>query len=645
MPITQKANLYIIFVFCLALFSSCKNVNQPNDGVDTRYLNIADSNGYVGKEVCKECHAGIYQTFIQTGMGKSIGLATKRKSAGNFNKDVMVHDTFLGFYYKPYWEGDSFRILEYKLRHKDTIYKRKETVKYIIGSGQHTNSHLMETNGYITQMPLTFYTQRQQWDLPPGFENGFNTRFGRQIGLECMSCHNAIPGFVPGAENKFDDVPNGINCERCHGPGRIHVALKRKGVLVDTAKEIDFSIVNPKKLSLERQFDICQRCHLQGNTVLKPGKSYVDYRPGMRLADVMTVFLPKYEGVKNEFIMASHVDRMKMSKCFKAGITCVTCHNPHVSVKETSILHFNQICMGCHNQSKKQLIPDSIKCKTNCTDCHMPKSGSIDIPHVRITDHWIQLPVQLQNLKGKEKKFVGLTPINEKRVASNIMALAYLQQFEKFEPEHSYLLDSAYEYIKRIPDDNKTLKLNEMVHFHFLKKNYQAINELIKSEGAESFINQFKKWSDNNNKAWTFYRIGEAFYQLGDFSSSLMFLENATQFAPNNVAFKNKLGAVLFANGKLQEAKLLFEQMIRAYPKDAMSYCNLGYVYFVQNKFDLAMTHFDLALKLDPNYEKAVVNKYLLLEKMNQLKQAQKMLKDFLIDHPNAHDLKQLIKH
>ena len=81
--------------------------------------------------------------------------------------------------------------------------------------------------------------------------------------------------------------------------------------MVDTSKEIDYSIVNPGKLSIDRQFDVCQRCHLQGNTVLKEGKSFYDFRPGMKLSDVETTFLPKYEGADDQFIMASHADQIK----------------------------------------------------------------------------------------------------------------------------------------------------------------------------------------------------------------------------------------------------------------------------------------------------------------------------------------------
>ena len=38
-----------------------------------------------------------------------------------------------------------------------------------------------------------------------------------------MTCHNAYPDFVLGSTNKFNKIPKGIDCERCHGPGELHV--------------------------------------------------------------------------------------------------------------------------------------------------------------------------------------------------------------------------------------------------------------------------------------------------------------------------------------------------------------------------------------------------------------------------------------
>src|SRR5690606_9047362 len=179
-----------------------------------------------------------------------------------------VYDHDLDFYYKPYWHGDSLYFMEYRLDGKDTVHKRIQKIDYIIGSGQHTNSHIFEVNGYLYQAPITFYTQKGKWDLAPGFEDGASCRFARMIQSECMTCHNGYPDFVPNSQNKYISLKTGIDCERCHGPGSLHVAEKHAGVIVDTSQGPDYSIVNPRRLSIELQNDVCQRCHLQGIAVL-----------------------------------------------------------------------------------------------------------------------------------------------------------------------------------------------------------------------------------------------------------------------------------------------------------------------------------------------------------------------------------------
>jgi hypothetical protein len=330
------------------------------------YKNLDSSVEYVGIMACRQCHYDKYQTYIETGMGKSFNKASKLKSAAKLSKHDVVYDKFSDLSYHPFWNGDTMKIMEFRLDGKDTVHKRIENVDYIIGSGHHTNSHIREVNGYFTQMPITYYTQKEEWDLPPGFEAGYNSRFSRKIGIGCMSCHNSLPEFTKGSENKYKSVPNGISCERCHGPGEIHVKEKMAGMVVDTSKYIDYTIVNPAKLSIDLQFDVCQRCHLQENAVLKKGKSFYDFRPGMKLSETETIFLPKYKGAEDEFIMASHADRLKQSQCFikteirnqqvvenslrpyKKGLSCVTCHNPHGSVKVTGKEVFNTACKNCH---------------------------------------------------------------------------------------------------------------------------------------------------------------------------------------------------------------------------------------------------------------------------------------------------------
>lgn len=651
-------SLCFLFAYC---GSDTTSENPPATNTST-YLNHDDSVHYVGINTCKQCHMDIYKTFIHTGMGQSFDLATKTKSSAKFDKHSVVYDKSSDFYYHPFWDKDSLKITEFRLDGKDTIYRRTEKVDYIIGSGQHTNSHLFNTNGYLHQMPLTYYTQKGQWDLPPGFENGMNTRFSRKIGLECMSCHNALPGFVQGSENKYSEVPEGINCERCHGPGSAHVALKQQGVLVDTTKEIDYSIVNPAKLPIDLQFDVCQRCHLQGNAVLKEGKSFFDFRPGMKLSDIMTVFLPKYEGADDEFIMASHADRLKMSQCFiksfkpaestaslkpyKESLTCVTCHNPHVSVKVTDNNVFNNACKNCHGTKSNILCTEKPEIRNkkldNCVTCHMPISGSIDIPHVRVTDHFIRKPVSVAE-KEKVKKFIGLYAINETNPSGKVKAQAYINQFEKFDFGNSSLLDSAKKYLPDNTKEDILSNLSLLVQVYFLEQGYSRIAGYISKLGNPDALNVFNRKSFSNDDAWTFYRVGESFNRLGNTAKAFTYFNKAVEISPFNLEFKSKLGAALVAMNKPDEAQTIFESILAEDPKFAQAHCNLGYLFLLKGNTFMAEMYYNQALALDPDYEQAIMNKAGLYLSQKKVEKGKQLLQQFIKYHPKSAQVRALL--
>jgi tetratricopeptide (TPR) repeat protein len=663
---------YLIFCFTIivgVVFFSCETPEGKTTSTEIKkdtllYLNHSDSAKYVGINTCKLCHQDIYNTYIKTGMGKSFDIASKTKSSADYHNSV-IHDQIGDFYYKAFWLHDSLQFLEYRLQGKDTIYKRQETVNYIVGSGQHTNSHIQSVNGYLNQMPMTFYTQKQKWDLPPGFEDGHNSRFMRKIGLECMSCHNNYPEFVLGSENKFTAVPEGINCERCHGPGSIHVAERQTGSRIDTSKYIDYSIVNPAKLSIDAQFDICQRCHLQGNTILKEGKSFYDFKPGMKLSDYMTVFLPKYKNADDEFIMASHADRLKQSACFikskekvasrtsatdnlkpyKDAMTCVTCHNPHVSVRETNPNVFNDACNTCHNENGKSKINCSkkgITISSNCVSCHMPKSGSIDIPHVTVHDHYIRKPLTNTDKKGI-KEFIGLYAINEKNPSSITKARAYLNQYEKFENK-SYYLDSALIYLKDKTEADIKANLEPLVQLYFIKNDFNKIANYTNKLSDQAILNTLLiKKSYSNEHAWTSYRIGEAFYNLGDLQRAINYYKKAVDLAPFVLDFKNKYGSALAAKGLLPNAKKEFNEILKENPKHVSALTNLGYLKLAQGNAREAEQLYLKALSLDPDYEALLLNIAGLFAYKKDFKQAELYLNKILKRNPNNTKAKQAL--
>jgi tetratricopeptide (TPR) repeat protein len=656
-----------VFIIGLGIFScetpDANDTVKPAQKDTLVYLNHTDSAKYVGINTCKLCHQDIYNTFIKTGMGKSFDLATKSKSSGDYH-NAVIHDKIGDFYYKAFWMNDSLQFLEYRLQGKDTIYKRQETVDFIIGSGQHTNSHIQSVNGYLNQMPMTFYTQKQKWDLPPGFEDGRNTRFMRKIGLECMSCHNNYPEFVLGSENKFTAVPEGINCERCHGPGSIHVAERRTGSKIDTSKYIDYSIVNPAKLSIDAQFDICQRCHLQGNTVLKEGKSFYDFKPGMKLSDYMTVFLPKYKNADDEFIMASHADRLKQSQCFiksmesakanhaqslkpyKEAMTCVTCHNPHVSVRETNPNVFNDACNSCHNtlgNSKLICSKKGISSISNCVSCHMPKSGSIDIPHVTVHDHFIRKPITKNDKKGI-KEFIGLYAINEKTPSLYVKAKAYINQYEKFEGK-SYCLDSAALYLKDKTESDLKNNFDLLVQLNFNRNDFLKISNYVdKLTDAYLISNKLTKKSYSNDDAWTCYRIGEAIFNIGQVKRAIIYYKQATILSPFVLDFKNKYGAALATNNMLTDAEKELTDLLQENPKHVSGLTNLGFVKLRQGDYKSAESLYFKALALDPDYEQLLLNIAGLCAYKKEFKQSEKYLNRLLKKHPNNTQAKQALQ-
>jgi len=607
----------VVFFFSILLFA-CQRGEVTNY---TEYLNHNDTVKYVGKQQCRACHADISDSYMQTGMGKSFHFATKEHSALANSEMPLIHDSIKNLSYQPFWKNDSLYLKEYRLKGKDTTHLLIKKVTYKIGSGQHTNSHLFEINGYVHQMPYTYYTQGSIADLPPGFEKGNNTRFSREIGLECMSCHNAYPEHVEGSLNKYNSIPSGIDCERCHGPGEVHVKQKLAGNIVDTSKYIDYTIVNPAKLPLDLQFDVCQRCHLQGTAVLALGKTFTDFKPGMPLTEVMDVYLPKHKDSES-FIMASHVDRLKESACFKtAEMTCITCHNPHKSVTTLSATYFDNKCMQCHEVCKEDETQ-------NCTSCHMPKSSSTDIMHVAITDHKIGIHKEVKTEKGV---FLGLIAINNANPTDLSKAKAYLKHFESFEPNPLYL-DSAFYFLEKTAP-----YFTAYVQYFYLKKDDKGLINFVMNnkEGTTQY--------SNSSLAMAYSRMGEVFVRNKMSSTAEKYFEKATKLMPFVIDYKIKQGALLIKQKQLSAAKLVFIEALSLNPTIKEIHLNLGYISLLERDFLKADLYLKQALALNPDYVLAYENLVLTAQMQNKMEDVKEYLNKILEIAP-SHQAKGILQ-
>ncbi len=266
----------------------------------------------------------------------------------------------------------------------------------------------------------------------------------------------------------------------------------------------------------------------------------------------------------------------------------------------------------------------------------MPPSGSIDIPHVNITDHYISKFTATRNQRIAESErdaiaeFVGLEILTKTNPQALDMAKGYIALYDKF-MSNPAVLDSANFYLQKVADDHP-FKFKTQVHYHFAREAYEDIVRLAQN-----------KKTANIADAWTAYRLGEAFYKMKQKPRALLFYKKATQIDRFNLEFQEKLGTAYVSLSNLPQAQKTFQFIIQENPKRKMALNNLGYVYALQGQLTQALDHYDRALALDPDYEQALLNKAAILLKTEKTTSARQILKRILKINPENRQAAQIL--
>jgi predicted CXXCH cytochrome family protein len=645
-----------------ALSISCSQAPQKS----------AATNAMVDSKACAACHAEIAKTYRLTGMARSF-YSVKGEAAANS---------------PPYYQrasGTSFQMVQREggtyLRHWQTgPGGREESVEelkvdYVMGSGNHVRTYLHKTGrGTLVELPLAWYAEKGgYWAMNPGYDTE-HWPARRKIGYDCMFCHNAYPAIPAGHEDAGSEpvfsgaLPEGIDCQRCHGPGGNHVrAAQTKGA---KPEEIARSIVNPGRLPPDRRMEVCLQCHLETtsfalpNTIRRFDRGAFSYRPGEPLSQFALFFdHAPGTGHDDKFEIVSSAYRLRKSKCFlesKGALTCTTCHNPHsIPRGAEAVAHYTSICRGCHSAALEKLaVAKKHTSDPNCISCHMPERRTEDVVHAVMTDHLIQRRppgnalAELAEKHGRDAEYRGevvpygdsdelYSAIAQVSAKSNLPAgISRLEaQIAKRQPSQAAVYLELGDALRDTRKPDKAVGTYEEALRRkpgsalVMRRLAEALKDSGQTQKAREVLERATQSEPGNAEAW---------YDLGLLNSDPAALSKATELDPGLAEAHNALGAVLAEKGLVSEAEAALRRALQVQPTLADAHANLGNLLSAGNDPTDAAWHFEQAVRLAPEKALYRFNYAVMLARMNHMNDAQRQLEAAIQTDPNiaeAHDL------
>lgn len=603
----------LLWALAVWLVTACNPEDKPEKESEESTFRQSEAQ-YIGAKACSSCHQEIYQSYLQTGKGRAFHSVKSTTFVEDFSK-AKVYDSFRKLWYRVDTLHGDMLITEYKLNGRDTSHLLVYQVDYVIGSGNKTRTYLYEENNFVYEMPVTWYVEKKIWDLSPGYENGNNMRFDRPITQLCMSCHNSDFQHVSQTLNKYSALGEGIGCEKCHGPGSLH----QTSMLNASHNDSNQHIVNPAKLPIALQFDVCRQCHLEGINIDAEGKNLAHYIPGQPLESYTTILIPSNQST-DDYGFASHAERLQMSKCFinsNEKLTCTTCHDPHKKLEEIPETVYNQKCQNCHASSKGCTSNEMHKNPSlSCVGCHMPKNGTTDIPHVSTSDHYIRI-------HSKKSKSVisnisdGSLPemrnFTSKSTPVQTLAKAYMNYFE-FQSRSKPLLDTVSKMLRQ-------LDLQSKVKYYYLSK----------EKPDQPFLDELNKSEIKDGR--TLYMIADVHYRNG--LDPIKWFERAYSFAPDDLEFVSLYAEALQKNNRFGEARTLLTILLEKKPSHREALSNLGFDYLLHGELEKAELYTKKAIRFHPDHRVAKENLVNIYIERGKIRDAMNQLNELLKEHPN----------
>ncbi|WP_210420277.1 tetratricopeptide repeat protein [Aquisphaera giovannonii] len=329
---------------------------------------------YAGASRCEPCHAAKFRSQQQSRHARTFlsgpGLAEVPWPSG------IVEDGDAAGVSHVFRKGDGRVSVATRVQGRSFA----AVLAYGLGSNHQGRTFVgRDASGGARELRISEYPNAPAWartsehPARPPDDAGY---LGRPLGEEslrrCLDCHatNFRAALEPAGRPEAGD--HGIGCERCHGPGAIHVRSAELHFA-------DLAIARPSLAPADRVVALCADCHRAPDASSRPAEGFIRFQ----------------------------APTLVRSRCYAESgtMSCVTCHDPHRDASRKAS-DYEAICLRCHPGSQpREAAPATVAtppgrertwapCPTRatrgCLDCHMPRIAEA-VPRTVFTDHHIRV--------------------------------------------------------------------------------------------------------------------------------------------------------------------------------------------------------------------------------------------------------------
>ncbi|MBV5275745.1 MAG: tetratricopeptide repeat protein [Lamprocystis purpurea] len=382
----------------------------------------ADAAGYLGVQVCGECHVKERDLWRDSYHDRAMKEPTAQTVLGDFNDvEFTAHGVTSRFFkrdgrYFVHTDGPDGTLTDYPIRYTFGWYPLQQYLIEFPGGrlqalGIAWDSRPTERGG---QRWFHLYPNEKMDHTNPLHWTGLDQTWNYQ----CADCHSTdLKKGYDAQRNVYDTrfVEINVACEACHGPGARHVEWARAaadakaagsappasdpalGLAVDLKDrdggqwQIDPATGKPMRSvprTTHTQTETCARCHSRRGRIweeVRPGEAL---NQGFRLALLEpNLYFPDGQIKDEVFDFGSFIQ----SRMYHQGVVCSDCHEPH-SLKPMAA--GNALCLRCHQADRYDVAAHHHHAEnstgTACIACHMTQRFYMVVDER--ADHSLRVP-------------------------------------------------------------------------------------------------------------------------------------------------------------------------------------------------------------------------------------------------------------